>query len=749
MSTNDPMAVGGLPPARSAAPAKDAASGLLDSGVDVAYQPIVQLGSGAVIAYEALARPRRDGMSPTSFFTTLERHGLRLAGERHALRAAVAGAEGKLPGVKLFVNVSPSTLVDPGFPLRELVSLAEEHGLAASDLVVEVTESQAIEDLEELAQRARQLRRLGIALAVDDAGAGHSSFRVITRLRPSYIKMDRDLITGVDGDGARHAFIEAMVRFARQIGSRLIAEGIETEGELVSLAGLGVDGGQGFFLAHPAVDTFVTPSAASRRAIASAAQRLRLGSARVTVGELARSATVADARLSVAEAHARFAADPSLGLLVLSEPTAGDGRFVGQVARRGLQSVLAEPDAWSHVGGRAVAAVAEREPLTLPTHLDLVEAAAVVGSRRLDEVSDDIIVTDARGDLVGVVSVRDILRTLADVRHQGEQDVNPLSGLLGAGWVEGELDVRLAAGEAATVLFLDVDGFRLINDLGGFAAGDAVIRGLARTLTGVAGGVDGAVVAHAGGDDFMFLVPPSRYDELLGELVRSVEAEVVPEVRTILGLRPGASEAVRLGLSIAAIDLLGEPPAGHRHLEWAQNLLAPLMQTAKGHDGHACVHRGDAAMTLTTWAPSLTDGRTVDVGMAEPAVVLRALDIVDDACARWWPSDDQASGASGPSPAFPGPVQEVRRLLTRHAEPLRRRARRAQEAGLTAMEVRLDGDEEELLSLLDRVSVLTRRSDASRFRPVPPELALLDRLLRHRARTLTRQDRVSATEASG
>jgi len=743
MSKQEPMADGSLSSPRLVTAGDVDAGSLLEAGVDMAYQPIVQLGSGAVIAYEALARPRHPGMPcPLPYFAALESGGLLLAGERQAFRAAFAGAHGQARRMKLFINANPSTLVDDDFDVLELLELAEEHDLAASDLVIEVTESQAIHDLEGLARRTRQLRRLGIGLAVDDAGAGHSSFRVITRLRPSYIKIDRELVTGVDADGARHAFIDAMVRFSRQIGSRLIAEGIETDGELVALAGLGVDAGQGYYLARPSLGRFGLPSPASRRMIASAAQRLHLGAAQVTVGELARPPVVVVPEVTVRDAYARFLSEPSLSMLVLTDPVANHHRFAGQLTRRALERYLASPEAWSELADRTVGDIADRQPLTVMAPLDLVEVAAIIGARHHQEVVDDVVVTDPRGDLVGVVSVRDVLRALADVRHQGEHDVNPLSGLLGPGWIEGELCRRLDADEATTMLFVDIDGFRRVNDLGGFTAGDDVIRALGRSLAGVAAGVQDAAVAHVGADDFVLLVPPHRYEELVGELVRSVESQVAPVVRTVLGLRPGTPQAEQLSLSIGAVDLVGRPPSGHRYLEWGQNLLAPLIQNAKAHPGHACMHRSGHSTALSTWTPQAERHRTVGVGLAEPAVILRALDLIDRSWSRWSSEADQEAETD----RCDDPVEETQRLLDRHAEPLRARAEESRDKGEPVMEVTLEGDEDELLGMLDQIAVITQRDSTNTSRlPVPPERALLDRLLRQRARLLTRQDVVSTT----
>jgi EAL domain-containing protein (putative c-di-GMP-specific phosphodiesterase class I) len=125
--------------------------------------------------------------------------------------------------------------------------------------VIEVTEHAAVADYDALADCLRPLRERGVRLAIDDAGAGFASLRHILRLSPDVIKLDRTLCADIDTDPARHALATALIAFAAQIGSSVVAEGIERPEELLTLRALGVPYGQGFFLARPAqlpVDPF-------------------------------------------------------------------------------------------------------------------------------------------------------------------------------------------------------------------------------------------------------------------------------------------------------------------------------------------------------------------------------------------------------------------------------------------------------------------------------------------------------------
>jgi diguanylate cyclase (GGDEF)-like protein len=475
-------------------------------------------------------------------------------------------------------------------------------------------------------------------------------------------------VSNVDTDGARHAFIESLVRFSLRIGSRLIAEGIETEHELVTLAGLGVEAGQGYFIAAPATGEFPMPSANARRMIAAGAQRLRLGAAQVTAGEFISQVDGVDAGITVQEAYGRLLADPSLGTLVICDP---DGRVTGQVPRRTLDRVLASPGAWDRYGDRPLVELAERHPLCVPAHQNITEVGAILAAREAHELTEDALVTDPHGRLIGVLPVREVLRALAEIRGNGEQALNPVSGLPSSEWAERELARQLEAGQPVSVIVADLDGFREINDAGGYAVGDDVIRSVARCLAGVAGGVDGAAVAHVGGDDFLLILPPGSHEDVVAEVIRRFETEVVPTARVELRLRGADAVAERLSLSMASVDLAGEPPAGHRHLEWARDLLAHLLVTAKGAAGHSLARQAGERSTVSTWTPRPVPDRRISVGLVEPDVVLRAVELIEESWNRAWSAGFVDEGLTFNRDAFPGPPGLVTRLQERYGDSLR------------------------------------------------------------------------------
>lgn len=216
---------------------------IVEEDLVTVFQPIVRLRDGSVIGYEALTR-FADGTPPDHRFAVADSVGVGRELESAAIVMALREARRLPRGRWVSVNLSPSRLTEPG--IIELLRARR-----GRPLVVEVTERLAIDDYDAV---RTALDRLGgsVEVAVDDAGAGFASLRHILELRPSYVKLDMQLVRGVDADPARQALIAGMVYFARQSGCHLIAEGIDTEAERVALRRLGVPFGQGFRFGYPA-----------------------------------------------------------------------------------------------------------------------------------------------------------------------------------------------------------------------------------------------------------------------------------------------------------------------------------------------------------------------------------------------------------------------------------------------------------------------------------------------------------------
>lgn len=214
-----------------------------------AFQPIYSLETRTVVGAEALTRIASSPFrSPERWFAEAASIGRGLDLEFLAMATALRAA-GQLPeSVYIAVNLSPQACLDP-----RLSGILLESGLPARRIIIEITERAAVPEYEPLLLALAELRRSGLRIAVDDAGAGFASMRHILRLKPELIKLDRSIISGIDDDRSKRAFVAAMASFAQETSAELIAEGIETQAELAAVADLGIDSAQGYFLGTPSV----------------------------------------------------------------------------------------------------------------------------------------------------------------------------------------------------------------------------------------------------------------------------------------------------------------------------------------------------------------------------------------------------------------------------------------------------------------------------------------------------------------
>lgn len=210
------------------------------------FQPILSVSTGLLVGAEALTRFDDPGLTPEEWFLGAARVGLGTELDLLALDRALATAPSLPTDVYVSLNVSPATLLTP----RLRASLAAA-AIPPSRVVVEITEHAAIPDYESVLAAIAALRADGVRVAVDDVGAGYSSFRHILRLGPEHLKLDRSLIVGIDHDPARRALASAVVLFGLQMNSTIVAEGVETTQELRTLQDLGIDAVQGNLLGLP------------------------------------------------------------------------------------------------------------------------------------------------------------------------------------------------------------------------------------------------------------------------------------------------------------------------------------------------------------------------------------------------------------------------------------------------------------------------------------------------------------------
>jgi len=216
-------------------------------GIELRFQPIIEPGSGQVVGVEALARWSGVG-SPEELFARADAAGLseRLSRQiqRKALRTA-ARWRGPLSGLRLSINLLPRDLARQGYERWLLGELAAA-GLEPERLTIEIVESSLVESCDAVAGRLARMREAGIGIAIDDFGTGYSSLAYLTTLPIDMLKVDRAMIAEIVGRQRDRIVVKAMIGMARELGLKVVIEGVESLQQLRILSEWGCDYYQGF-----------------------------------------------------------------------------------------------------------------------------------------------------------------------------------------------------------------------------------------------------------------------------------------------------------------------------------------------------------------------------------------------------------------------------------------------------------------------------------------------------------------------
>ena len=229
---------------------RDELSRLIALGdVRAVFHPIVRLADRQVIGHEALTRPVSAGLSFDSveeLFAFAESTELLMDFERLCRKTAILAAS-SVPNLGLlFLNASPQAVGDPDWSAGGMDRLLAQSGMAPRDVVIEITERVAIVKHDDFQTALRAFKARGYRVAVDDMGAGYSSFQALASIEPDFLKFDVSLVRDIDRSSIKRGLLESLRQLAVKIGARVIAEGVEREEERDTLLALGIELGQGY-----------------------------------------------------------------------------------------------------------------------------------------------------------------------------------------------------------------------------------------------------------------------------------------------------------------------------------------------------------------------------------------------------------------------------------------------------------------------------------------------------------------------
>ncbi len=214
-----------------------------------AFQPIVKASTRSIVSYEALARGP-SGEPFASVFEKVTEDNLYRFDQACRVKAIRLAARLQMP-VTLSINFSPNAVYRPELCIRTTLAAAREYQFPLERISFEITEGEQVRDKTHLVAIIREYRSLGFSTAIDDFGAGYSGLNMLAEFQPDYIKIDRELVDGVDTNKARQAIIQGVLLTCALLNIKVLAEGVERHEEYAWLHTRGIDLFQGYYFARP------------------------------------------------------------------------------------------------------------------------------------------------------------------------------------------------------------------------------------------------------------------------------------------------------------------------------------------------------------------------------------------------------------------------------------------------------------------------------------------------------------------
>lgn len=554
---------------------------LTQSGLHSLFQPIICLSERRILGYEALTRgPSNSPLhSPIALFAVARQAG-RLSELEIACRQSACRRfnEQQLPG-KLFLNVSPESLLEAAHQPGRTLQLLQDLGIAPSQVVIELTEQTPIDDFQLLQTALHHYRAMGFSIALDDLGAGYSSLRLWSELRPDYVKIDRHFIDGIHQDALKREFVGSILQIAKASRAQVIAEGIELPEELAVLTEMGVDLVQGYLLGrpqeHPSRDARALMPKHDSSAVALNDEGSDLSALLNDQPAVQRDTPTA----TVLEAFRRQANLNSLA--VLDE----QGQPCGIVHRHSLSDALLKPFATDLFARKPISRLMNDDFLAVEISQSLQQVSRLITSRARQRIEEDFIIT-LNGGYLGLGRVIDVLKLITELKIQQARYANPLTLLPGNVPIQQCLTRLLQQARESIICYVDIDSFKPFNDIYGYGRGDEVLLCLAQCLNER---IDPTrdFVGHIGGDDFLLVLGPEDWRKRLNQLLDDFQSQCRRFYRPehleagcfVAPNRQGVrQEFALLSLSIGVVHLRPEACAA---LDASQ--LAEMASQAKHH----------------------------------------------------------------------------------------------------------------------------------------------------------------------
>lgn len=480
------------------------------------FQPIINLQQTKIFAYEALCRTV--GTNP---FENIEELFLQagICGKIFPLdmrcrqnAIALAANQGlQEKDALLFINICPTSLLHPDHSAGTTGLLANKYGIAKQNIVLEITEHEAVSNYKLFRTAIDHYRSKGFRIAIDDFGAGYGGLKMLSVLEPDFVKIDRHFFKESPKCSINFNLIDSMATACHRIGIDVIAEGIETDKDLRICREIGIDLAQGYLLARPAAELITGDRLAVPIQGPAKKSATDLFDEVICVGDIATYVVPLSAGDRILEALNRF--NDNADLLCL--PVVKGDRLCGLLSRHRFME--------THMVGRfgyglslnyykKIEEILEEDLLEVPHSLSVEDLARKIHRRSRISIYDDVCITRS-GKYIGTVAVSAILNAVTENSMMLARGANPLTGLPGNEYIQRKIAKMLSQSIHFDVCYIDLDSFKPFNDRHGFEMGDRVIKTVGDLMVEALNKWEGQSIGfagHIGGDDFILVTRPKN-----------------------------------------------------------------------------------------------------------------------------------------------------------------------------------------------------------------------------------------------
>jgi len=523
------------------------------------YQPKYAQNGRDMTGMEALLRWRRNGevIPPDKFIPVAEENGMivRLGDWvlREACRQNKSWQQEGLTPLQVSVNISARQLRDNDFA-DKVEAVLRETGLPPALLELEITESAIMSISDDIVLKLLRLRELGISISIDDFGTGYSSLSYLKNLPVDKIKIDRSFVMDIVSDPDDAAIVDAIISIAHALNLCVIAEGVESKGQLDFLISRKCTEFQGYYFSKPLGAEHFAELLRMRESTAGYPIGCGAALRRLQPRPEATAPRAPSLYLVEGKGEPAVPSEPMMEVAQLIKPVSPHDRIINVLSRFQLEREL---NVLPVVDGETIVGIVNRSTF-LEEHIigrhgfgahinhskkirDLmepvqfsfeaatpVEEAAKILQPSISTLRIDNICVTSNGAYAGVLDVNRFIRAMTEIQILLAKGANPLTGLPGNTSIEREICRRLESGVPFDIAYLDIDNFKPFNDHYGFQKGDEVIKSLAEKVAAIAAssaGAEPSFCGHIGGDDFILITEALQAERFSAQIIAAFERD--------------------------------------------------------------------------------------------------------------------------------------------------------------------------------------------------------------------------------